>query len=86
MSAKNSSEAEPTDLSTETALIRCGLIAQLVRTPPDKGDQERLLREIAARPGHIHRSTRKRVSAATLRRYLETHRDHGFDGMPVGGH
>jgi putative transposase len=81
MSAKNSSEPEPADLNTEIALFRYGLIAQLVHTPPDKGEQERLLREIAARPYHIPGSTRKRVSVTTLRRYLKAYRADGFDAL-----
>ena len=85
MSAKSSNETEPADLSTEIALFRYGLIAQLVHTPPDKGEQERLLREIAARPYHIPGSTRKRVSVTAMRRYPNAYCAAGFDGTPVRG-
>jgi transposase InsO family protein len=81
MFTKNAAETEAADLPTEIALFRYGLIAQLVHTPPDQGQRERLLREIAARPYHIPGSQRKRVSVTTLRRYLQTYRVHGFDAL-----
>jgi len=81
MSTKKSTETETDDRATEIALFRYGLIAALVHTPPDKGHQEELLREIAARAYHIPGSTRTRVSLTTLRRYLQTYRDHGFDAL-----
>jgi len=62
MSTKNATETEPDDLATEIALFRYGLIAQLVHTPPDKGQQEALLREIAARAYHIPGSQRTHVT------------------------
>jgi putative transposase len=74
-------EPETADLSTEIALFRYGLIAQLVHTPPDKGHQERLLRELAARTYPIPGSTRTHVSVTTLRRYLKAYHDHGFDAL-----
>jgi transposase InsO family protein len=81
MPTHNIPETEPEDLQTEIALFRYGLIAQLVHTPPDKGHQERLLREIAAQPYRIPGSTRKRVSVTSLRRYLKTYRTAGFDAL-----
>jgi hypothetical protein len=39
------------------------------------------LREIAARPYHIPSSKRTHVSITTLRRYLQTYRDHGFEAL-----
>jgi putative transposase len=81
MSSQNTAELDPTDLATEIALFRYGLIAQLVHTPPDKGQQEHLLREIAARPYRIPGSTRKRVSVTTLRRYLQAYRTQGFEAL-----
>ena len=75
---------ESADLPTEIALFRYGLIAQLIHTPPDKGHQEVLLREIAARAYHIPGSKRTRVSLTTLRRYLKTYRDQGFDALRPG--
>ena len=81
MSPKSAAETETGDLNTEIALFRYGLIAQLVHTPPDKGHQERLLREIAARTYRIPGSTRTHVSVTTLRRYLQAYRDHGFDAL-----
>jgi hypothetical protein len=71
MSRKKVAESETADLSTAIALFRYGLIAQLVHTPPDKGHQERLLRELAAHTYHIPGSTRTQVSVTTLRRYLK---------------
>lgn len=81
MSTKNTAETEAHDLNTEIALFRYGLIAQLVHTPPDKGQQERLLREVAGGTYSIPGSKRTRVSVTTLRRYLHTYRDHGFDAL-----
>jgi putative transposase len=75
------SETDPHDLNTDIALFRYGLIAQLVHTPPDTGHQERLLREIASRIYAIPGSTRTRVSITTLRRYLKTYREKGFDAL-----
>jgi len=75
------SETDPQDLNTDIALFRYGLIAQLVHTPPDTGQQERLLREIASRTYTIPGSTRTRVSITTLRRYLKTYREKGFDAL-----
>jgi len=74
-------ETESADLPTEIALFRYGLIAQLVHTPPDKGHQESLLREIAARTYRIPGSKRTRVSLTTLRRYLKTYRAQGFESL-----
>jgi putative transposase len=78
------SETDPHDLNTDIALFRYGLIAQLVHTPPDTGQQERLLREIASRTYTIPGSTRTRVSITTLRRYLKTYREKGFDALRPG--
>ena len=75
------SETDPHDLNTEIALFRYGLIAQLIHTPPDTGRQERLLREIASRTYTIPGSTRTHVSITTLRRYLKTYREKGFDAL-----
>ncbi len=77
-------ETDPHDLNTDIALFRYGLIAQLVHTPPDTGQQERLLREIAARTYTIPGSTRTHVSITTLRRYLKTYREKGFDALRPG--
>lgn len=81
MPPKNALATEPDDLATEIALFRYGLIAQLVHTPPDRGHQEALLREIASHTYPIPGSKRTRVSLTTLRRYLQTYREHGFDGL-----
>ncbi len=78
------SETDPHDLNTDIALFRYGLIAQLVHTPPDTGQQERLLREIASRTYTIPGSTRTHVSITTLRRYLKTYRAKGFDALRPG--
>jgi putative transposase len=81
MSRKKVVEPETEDRNTEIALFRYGLIAQLVHTPPDKGQQERLLRELAAHTYRIPGSTRTHVSLTTLRRYLKAYRDRGFDAL-----
>jgi transposase InsO family protein len=81
MSSTTRSNTDPYDLNTEIALFRYGLIAQLVHTPPDTGQQERLLREIASRTYTIPGSTRTRVSITTLRRYLKMYREKGFDAL-----
>jgi transposase InsO family protein len=81
MSTKRTIATETDDRATEIALFRYGLIAALVHTPPDQGRQEALLREIAARTYRIPGSTRTQVSLTTLRRYLQTYRDHGFDAL-----
>jgi len=87
MCPKTSTEPDAYDLNTDIALFRYGLIAQLVHTPPDTGQQERLLREIAARTYTIPGSTRTRVSITTLRRYLNTYRayrEQGFEALRPG--
>jgi len=81
MCPKTSTEPDACDLNTEIALFRYGLIAQLVHTPPDTGQQERLLHEIASRTYTIPGSTRTQVSVTTLRRYLATYREKGFDAL-----
>jgi len=81
MCPKTTPEPDAYDLDTEIALFRYGLIAQLVHTPPDTGQQEHLLREIASRTYTIPDSTRTRVSITTLRRYLKTYREKGFDAL-----
>lgn len=78
------SETDLHDLNTDVALFRYGLIAQLVHTPPDTGQQEHLLREIASRTYTIPGSTRTHVSLTTLRRYLKTYREKGFDALRPG--
>jgi putative transposase len=73
MSPLPATEPDAHDRNTAIALFRYGLIAQLVHTPPDSGQQESLLREIAARTYTIPGSSRTRVSLTTLRRYLKTY-------------
>ncbi len=81
MTPLSSAETDPHDLNTEIALFRYGLIAPLVHIPPEKGQQENLLRDIAARTYTIPGSTRTRVSVTTLRRYLKTYVAQGFDAL-----
>ena len=81
LSPRTPSETDPSDRNTAIALFRYGLIAQLVHTPPATGQQEQLLREIAARTYTIPGSTRMRVSVTTLRRYLKTYEALGFDAL-----
>jgi putative transposase len=72
---------DPQDLNDEIALFRYGLVAQLVHAPPDQGHQEQVLREIAAKTYTIPGSARKRVSLTTLRRYLKSYQEKGFDAL-----
>jgi len=81
MSPKSSSAPDGYDLNTEIALFRYGLIAPLIHDPPPAGQQERRLREIAAKSYTIPASTRTRVSVTTLRRYLKAYRASGFDAL-----
>jgi putative transposase len=81
MSPKTESERDPQDLNDQIALFRYGLIAQLVHAPPESGQQERLLREIASKTYQIPGSTRTRVSVTTLRRYLKRYQEKGFDAL-----
>lgn len=84
MSVQTASATNSYDLNTEIALFRYGLIAQFVHDPPDSGQQERLLREVAAKTYRIPGSTRTRVSVTSLRRYLKAYRDQGFDALRPG--
>jgi putative transposase len=81
MCPKTSTEPDADDLDTEIALFRYGLIAQLIHTPPDAGQQEALLRYLASQTYQIPGSKRTRVSVTTLRRYLATYREKGFDAL-----
>jgi putative transposase len=81
MCPKTSTEPDADDLDTEIALFRYGLIAQLIHTPPDEGQQEALLRHLASQTYQIPGSKRTRVSVTTLRRYLATYREKGFDAL-----
>ncbi|MCP4544623.1 MAG: hypothetical protein GY832_46570 [Chloroflexi bacterium] len=81
MRSKKTYDADSYDLNTEIALFRYGLIAQLVHDPPPRGQQERRLREIAAKTYRIPGSTRTRVSVTTLRRYLKAYREGSFDAL-----
>jgi len=76
MSHKTESAPDAYDLDTEIALFRYGLIASIVHAPPDRGQQESLLREAASRTYQIPGSTRTHVSVTTLRRYLKTYVRH----------
>jgi putative transposase len=81
MSPKIESKQDSYDLNDEIALFRYGLIAQLVHAPPESGQQEQLLREIASKTYQIPGSKRTRVSVTTLRRYLKAYQQHGFDAL-----
>lgn len=84
MPSPSDSRPDRYDLLTEIALFRYGLIAPLVHDPPGEGQQEPALRAIAAKTYHIPGSSRTRVSVTTLRRYLQTYRAHGFEGLRPG--
>ena len=81
MCPKATPEPDAYDLNTEIALFRYGLIAQFVHDPPESGQQEQLLREVAAKTYRIPASTRTRVSITSLRRYLKVYREKGFDAL-----
>jgi putative transposase len=84
MPSKSDARPDRHDLLTEIALFRYGLIAPLLHDPPGSGQQEAILRTIASKAYHIPGSTRSRVSVATLRRYLQTYRQDGFEGLRPG--
>ena len=85
MSRKTTSEPDAYELSTEIALFRYGLIAQLIHDPPAQGQQEAQLRALAAKKYQLPGSSRTRVSLSALRRYLKAYRDGGFDALrPTG--
>ena len=84
MPPKRNETPDRHDQETEIALFRYGLIAQLIHDPPDGGQQEKLLCEIAAKSYRIPYSTRTRVGVTTLRRYLKTYQEGGFDALRPG--
>ena len=57
MPPKTASQTPNDDLDTEIALFRYGLIAQILHDPPPAGQQETLLRAIAAKCYRIPGST-----------------------------
>jgi len=71
------------DPDVETALFRHGLIAHLIHHPPNSGQLEAELRQLAAQTYVIPHASRKRtrVSLASLRRYYRTYRAHGFEAL-----
>ena len=81
MPHKTASKTPKDDLDTEIALFRYGLIAQIIHDPPASGQQEILLRMIAAKRYRIPGSTRTQVSTTTLHRYLQAYRTGGFEAL-----
>ena len=81
MSPKKAEQPDRYERELEIALFRYGLIAQLIHDPPDAGQQEKLLREIAGKPYRIPYSKRMRVGITTLRRYLKSYQEGGFDAL-----
>jgi putative transposase len=81
MTRKRSQNQDEHDRDTEIALFRYGLIAQLIHDPPEKGEEEHMLREIAAKTYTIPYSTRHTVGISTLRRYLKLYRKSGFEAL-----
>ncbi|MEW6082750.1 MAG: DDE-type integrase/transposase/recombinase [Bacillota bacterium] len=66
----------------EIANFRYGLIAPVVsRQDLDRGEQARLLGEVASSRHRIPYSTRTQVSVRTLERYLEAYRARGWEGL-----
>jgi putative transposase len=85
MSRTTTTEPDAYERSTEIALFRYGLIAQLIHDPPAQGQQETYLRALAAKTYHLPGSSRTRVSLSALRRYLKAYRDGGFDALRPAG-
>jgi putative transposase len=81
MTRKRSQTQDEHEQDTEIALFRYGLIAQLIHDPSSAGEEENLLREIAAKTYTIPHSTRTRVGVSTLRRYLKLYRKSGFEAL-----
>ncbi len=81
MPHKTAAQTPNDDLDTEIALFRYGLIAPMLHDPPTGGQQETLLRAIAAKRYRIPGSTRTQVSTTTLRRYLTAYRAGGFEAL-----
>jgi len=67
------------DPDIELALFKHGLIAQLIHHPPASGRLEGELRTLAGQVYQIPHSRRTRVSISSLRRYLNTYREGGFE-------
>ena len=67
--------------NTEIALFRYGLIAPLLFDPPAAGQLEAALRDLAGKTYQIPYSKRRRVSVATLRRYLALYAQGGFAAL-----
>jgi hypothetical protein len=67
MPPPTASQTPDDDLDTAIALFRYGLIAPILHDPPTAGQQETLLRAIAAKHNRIPGSTRTQVSATTVR-------------------
>lgn len=65
----------------EVALFRYERIADLLRLEPGSREWSRRLRERAAEECSIPGSTRRRVSQATLRRWVRAYRTEGLDGL-----
>jgi putative transposase len=81
MSPKRTEQPDRYEQETEIALFRYGLIAQLIHDPPDTGQQEKLLREVASKIYRIPCSKRTRVGVTTLRRYLKAYQEGGFEAL-----
>lgn len=81
MSPPKTEQPDRYERELEIALFRYGLIAQLLHDPPEAGQQEKLLREIAAKTYDIPYSKRTRVGVTTLRRYINAYQEGGFDAL-----
>jgi putative transposase len=81
MASKMSETPDEHERNTQIALFRYGLIAQLVFAPLPAGQVEQALRQIARQRYTIPYSKRNRVGIATLRRYLHTYQQGGFEAL-----
>jgi putative transposase len=66
---------------TEIALFRYTLILPLLRSNHEPGGKSRLCEQIASGSYDIPHSTRRSVSAPTLRRWERRYNQQGFDGL-----
>lgn len=72
---------EEKDLREEIALFRYGLIAAIVRDPPNTPGVCAKYREIAAQEYEIPGTTRRKIAAETLRDWVKNYRKQGFDSL-----
>src|SRR5258708_3514585 len=85
MSRKTTTEPDAYELSTEVALFRYGLIAQLIHARPPRAGRGRRRRGRPPKPYQLPGASRPRVSLSALRRYLKAYRAGGFEALRPAG-